>query len=149
MFSKKSKYALCACLSLARHPERNSMVIAEISKEGRLPQKFLESILQELRRGGVVHSRKGRHGGYSLVRPAKAITIGEIFRLTGSLQWSDGTVLEEDHLGWTGSPDEANVSRLLSGVRHSLAKALDETSLQDILDRLESTRVPVSVDWVI
>jgi len=150
MFSMKTKYALCACLNLARHSDRPSMVISEISQEGNLPQKFLESILQDLRRGGVLQSRKGRHGGYSLIRSPSAISLGEILRLTGSFRLEDeDTHRPTDAAKPPTGVDEVHVSVLLGGVRSNLMKVLDETSLQDMLDRWESSRQPSDVDWVI
>jgi len=150
MFSMKTKYALCACLNLARHTERSSMIISEISQEGNLPQKFLESILQELRRGGVLQSRKGRHGGYSLTRSPRAISLGEILRLTGSMRLeTENSHRDADPGHPVTGVDEVNVSALLSGVRGNLMKVLDDTSLQDMLDKWESRRQPSDVDWVI
>lgn len=147
MFSMKTKYALCACLSLARHTDRASMIIAELSQEGNLPQKFLESILQDLRRGGLLHSRKGRNGGYSLAREPRKISLGEIIRLTGSFRLDEETVKTESASGTI--LDECNVSKLLDGVRHSLLRVLEETTLQDMLDQWESTRRTNQMDWII
>ncbi len=149
MFSMKTKYALCACLNLARHPDRSSMIISEISQEGNLPQKFLESILQDLRRGGILQSKKGRNGGYSLLRAPSAISVGEILRLTGSfhLEQDEAPRPVLDHP--PSGVDESNVSTLLKGVRGSLMKVLDETSLQTMLDHWETSRRPSQVDYVI
>jgi Rrf2 family protein len=126
------------------------MIISEISQEGNLPQKFLESILQELRRGGVLQSRKGRHGGYSLTRSPRAISLGEILRLTGSMRLeTENSHRDADPGHPVTGVDEVNVSALLSGVRGNLMKVLDDTSLQDMLDKWESRRQPSDVDWVI
>lgn len=146
----KTKYALCACLNLARRTDRQSMIISEISQEGNLPQKFLESILQELRRGGLLHSRKGRNGGYSLARSPREISLGEIIRLTGSLRMGEeeNRPASDPHATSDGV-DECNISQLLGEVRHSLQRILDETTLQDMLEQWESTHRPSDVDWVI
>jgi len=150
MFSMKTKYAVCACLNLARRTDRPSMIISEISQAGNLPQKFLESILQDLRRGGLLHSRKGRNGGYSLARPPYDISLGEIIRLTGSLRLdAEASRQTPDHTSDSAGVDECNISELLEQVRQSLLRVLEETSLQDILDRWESTHRPSSVDWII
>lgn len=150
MFSMKTKYALCACLNLARRTDRPSMIISEISQEGNLPQKFLESILQELRRGGLLHSRKGRNGGYSLARHPREITLGEIIRLTGSLRMGEEETRQSNDVhGPAGGVDECNISELLGEVRHSLQRILDETTLQDMLEQWEASHSPREVDWVI
>ena len=56
-------------------------MISEISKSQAIPKKFLEQILLELKRAGIVMSRRGRLGGYVLLRPADKITFGEVLRL--------------------------------------------------------------------
>jgi len=82
MISQKAKYALRALIALSRTRQRGgSLMIAEISREQAIPKKFLEQILLELKRYGVVESRRGRLGGYVLVRDPAGITFGEILRL--------------------------------------------------------------------
>ena len=81
MISQKAKYALRALVSLARAGRGETMMIGEISKEQAIPKKFLEQILLELKRAGIVMSRRGRLGGYVLLRPADKLTFGEVLRL--------------------------------------------------------------------
>lgn len=57
------------------------MMISEISKSQAIPKKFLEQILLELKRAGIVTSRRGRLGGYVLLKPADKVTFGEVLRL--------------------------------------------------------------------
>jgi Rrf2 family protein len=146
----KTKYAVCACLNLARMPEGKTVFISDLSREGRLPQKFLESILQDLRRVGLLTSRKGRSGGYSLARPAHRIKLGEIFRATGSFDFSNGHSLgrsESDFLG--EGIGEDSVCRLLEGVEKEVFRILDGISVQDLLERWQASRVEFAADWVI
>jgi Rrf2 family protein len=81
MISQKAKYALRALLALVKAPPESSLMIAEISRAQAIPKKFLEQILLELKRHGIVASRRGRLGGYVLLKPADAITFGEVLRL--------------------------------------------------------------------
>jgi len=81
MISQKAKYALRALLALCKVPPESSLMIAEISKAQAIPKKFLEQILLELKRAGIVMSRRGRLGGYVLLRPADRLTFGEVLRL--------------------------------------------------------------------
>lgn len=77
--SAKADYALRALLLLADHaPDR--VTLDRLTVEGALPRKFLEAILTDLRRTGLVQSRRGLDGGYSLALPASRITIGEVIR---------------------------------------------------------------------
>jgi len=81
MISQKAKYALRALLALVEGPADEPLMISEISRRKAIPKKFLEQILLELKRAGVVESRRGRLGGYVLARPADDITFGEVLRL--------------------------------------------------------------------
>lgn len=81
MISQKAKYALRALVSLSRAGRGQSRMIGEISQEQAIPKKFLEQILLELKRAGIVNSRRGRMGGYELLKAPEEITYGEVLRL--------------------------------------------------------------------
>lgn len=81
MISQKAKYALRALVSLSRAPYGEPLMIAQISRDQAIPKKFLEQILLELKRHGIVESRRGRMGGYVMLRPAHDVTFGEVLRL--------------------------------------------------------------------
>lgn len=81
MISQKAKYALRALICLVKAGPERSLMIAEIATSQAIPRKFLEQILLELKRAGIVASRRGRMGGYVLLRPAERITFGEVLRL--------------------------------------------------------------------
>ena len=80
--SQKADYALRALYLLAlRHPAGDYVRTAEIARQEKIPVKFLEAILVELRRAGLVLSQRGAEGGHRLARPASEITVGEIWRV--------------------------------------------------------------------
>ena len=81
MISQKAKYALRALVSLCRARYGEPLMISQISKEQAIPKKFLEQILLELKRHGIVESRRGRLGGYVLLRAPDKVTFGEVLRL--------------------------------------------------------------------
>lgn len=81
MISQKAKYALRALVSLAKAQRGETMMIGEISREQAIPKKFLEQILLELKRAGFVSSRRGRTGGYELLKAPEEIKFGEVLRL--------------------------------------------------------------------
>lgn len=82
MITKKSKYAIKALIYLAKKKETNTPVlIEEISKEERIPKKFLEAILLDLRKAGYLGSKKGKGGGYYLIKPAEEINMAEVLRI--------------------------------------------------------------------
>jgi Rrf2 family protein len=80
MITQRAKYALHALLALAK---ADTMMIGEIARSERIPRKFLEQILLDLKRHGIVQSRRGRGGGYSLLMPSNRITFGQVFTRLG------------------------------------------------------------------
>ena len=83
MLSKKSKYALKALIALAKHgPKEPFMRIGEISETEKIPKKFLEAILLDMRNNGVLGSKLGVNGGYFLLKPPSEIMLTDIIRLT-------------------------------------------------------------------
>jgi Rrf2 family protein len=76
--SAKADYAVRAVIELAASPEGANLSAREIAAAQDIPQNFLENILAELRRAGIVHTHRGPGGGSSLARPAETITVGEI-----------------------------------------------------------------------
>ena len=86
MLSQRSHYALRAMLVLAAGKSYEPMRTGEIAKAAHISPKFLEAILLELRKAGLLVSRRGRRGGFHLARPAKQISFADIVRVTdGSL----------------------------------------------------------------
>src|SRR5262245_36694392 len=81
MLTAKTKYALKALSYLAQAEPGTPVLIADIAEQEELPKKFLELILRELKQHGVVDSRKGRGGGYTLRRRPQDITLASIIRI--------------------------------------------------------------------
>ena len=79
MISQKARYALRALVALAGADA--SLMIAEIAEQQRIPRKFLEQILLDLKHHGIVASRRGRFGGYVLLMRPDQITFGRILRI--------------------------------------------------------------------
>ena len=81
MISNKAKYAFRALLAVASAPEGESLTSAEIARRHSIPHKFLEQILLDLKKAGILDSRRGKSGGYVMLRPADTISFGEVLRL--------------------------------------------------------------------
>ncbi len=82
MLSQKGRYALHALIVLAEHDGEEPMMIADIADEAGVPRKFLEQILLELRKRGILRSQRGRNGGYQLAKAPKDISFADIIRVT-------------------------------------------------------------------
>lgn len=80
MLSKKAQYSIKALVKLAREYNSGPVLISSISESERIPKKFLETILLELKQSGILGSRKGKGGGYFLIRDPKHINLADIIR---------------------------------------------------------------------
>ena len=81
MISKKCKYAIKALLYLADHQEDDrSIFSSEIAEQELIPKKFLETILRELRNFQFVQSKRGKTGGYKLLKDPKEINLADLMR---------------------------------------------------------------------
>lgn len=80
MLSQKARYALHALLVLAARKSSEPMMIADIATEANVPRKFLEQILLDLKKRGLLRSKRGKYGGYSLGRPAEEISFADVMR---------------------------------------------------------------------
>ncbi|HRX00167.1 MAG TPA: Rrf2 family transcriptional regulator [Cyclobacteriaceae bacterium] len=81
MLSKKCKYAIHALVHLAKKYQQGPVHIQEIADQERIPKKFLEAILLELRKAKILQSKKGKGGGYYLQKKPEEVNLIEIIRL--------------------------------------------------------------------
>jgi len=134
VLSKKSKYGLKAALLLARDVARGPILVSEIAAREGLPKKFLEQILLDLKRHGVVESRRGQRGGYLLGRPPGDISLGEIVRILDGPLAPIGCVSVTAYRRCDDCVDEAacGIRLAMKRVRDSTATILDGTTLADV-----------------
>jgi len=81
MLSQKARYALRALFVLGARQDKEPVMIADIAEQANVPRKFLEQILLELKRPGIVHSTRGKFGGYTLGRRPENIAFAEVIRV--------------------------------------------------------------------
>jgi Rrf2 family protein len=138
----KSKYGLKALLTLAREPGEQPVLISELAGRDRMPKKFLEAILLELKRHGVVQSRKGKGGGYFLRRSPHDITFGEVIRVLEGPLAAVPCVSQTAYARCAECIDEqtCGVRLAMKKVRDATARILDHTSLADVNQRLARKR---------
>jgi len=135
MLSNKAKYGLKAMLYLADRPEPGPVGILEIAQDQNIPKKFLDAILLELRRNGLVHSRKGRGGGYVLSRPPAEISVGRIIRVLDGPLAPIGCASKTAYRPCADCADikACQTRRLMQQVRDAMAGILDNTTLAEML----------------
>lgn len=134
--SKRCEYGLRALIDIALAHEQGRAVlpIAEIAEHERIPVKFLEQILLQLKEAGYLESKRGKHGGYALALSPKKIRMGEIVRLV------DGPLAPISCVSKTAyepcsCPDEEHcgLRLLMLEVRNSIAAILDRETLHDVV----------------
>ncbi|HMR91600.1 MAG TPA: Rrf2 family transcriptional regulator [Chitinophagaceae bacterium] len=81
MLSKKSQYAFKALTYLSEKFNDGPVLISEIAKKKKIPLKFLENILLELKKANILDSKKGKGGGYFLKQPPEKIKVATVIRL--------------------------------------------------------------------
>ena len=119
---------------LAQRHSQGVVKIRDIAAEERLPEKFLESILLELKRARIVTSVRGANGGYQLKRPPNKVSLGEVIRrIDGPLApFEDAEAL---HHRISSDPKHRPLFRVLLDVRNATANILDHTFLTDLCCR--------------
>ncbi len=124
----RSDYAIRAAVELAVDPER-ARSASDLARAQDLPGKFLEAILRDLTRAGLVASQRGSSGGYRLARPAADISLAEIMRaVDGPLAAVRGVPPEA--VSYAG-PAEA-LTRVWVAVRAAVRTVLEDTTLADL-----------------
>src|SRR6266446_6134195 len=148
--SKRGEYALRALIDLgiAHELGRPMLQISELTEKERLPTKFLEQILTQLKRASYVDSKRGKFGGYFLSRPLDKIKIGRVIRLI------DGPLAPISCVSKTAyercsCPDEQHcgLRMLMFDVRNAIANILDRYTLADVVEvtlrKLRKNKMPL------
>lgn len=134
MLSMKAKYALRAMTTLAQHAD-SLLPARQIAAEARVPEKFLEIILLDLRHAGLIRSRRGPDGGHALARRPEDIGLGDLIRAI------DGPLAPIRCASLTAyracddcpDPTQCAVRDLMTDVRDAMSAVLDNRSLRDQL----------------
>jgi Rrf2 family protein len=156
--SKRGEYALRALIDfgIAHELGRPLMKIGELVEKERLPVKFLEQILTQLRGAGYIETKRGKAGGYFLAKPPREISLGQVIRLI------DGPLAPISCVSVTAyepcsCPDEAHcgLRMLMLDVRNAIARILDRYVLGDVVDitlrkmRRDGVPIPFMVEQLL
>lgn len=136
MLSKRVKYGLKALLPLARaYPDRR-LLISDLAVSERIPPKFLELILWELKHHGILYSRRGRGGGYALAKSPGQITIGTVVRLLDGPLAPMSCVSKTAYRRCEECADEqtCGIRVVMKEVREATARIFDHTTLAQMVE---------------
>jgi Rrf2 family iron-sulfur cluster assembly transcriptional regulator len=137
-FSLQVRYAICGVFDLAYNGHGDPIQVRAISARQAIPVRYLEQIFQRLRRAGIVGSKRGPGGGYSLARGAAEITLRQIVEAV------EGPLAEALELE-AGEADEARSFRpdfLWQQLAERLGDALDSVTVESLCRDATSARVP-------
>jgi Rrf2 family cysteine metabolism transcriptional repressor len=150
--SKKGEYALLAVTYLSCRYVNNSpddvVQIFEIAKHENIPEKFLQSILLQLKKSGVLRSHRGALGGYTLNRPPEKITMGEVIRVIDGPLAPLGCVSKSAHVACSASSN-CKIQSVMAEVRDAISGVLDNITFKSlckkVYGRTLKERIPASV----
>jgi len=134
MLSKKAQYALRAAAYLAGKFQSGPVQIAEIAEAKKIPLKFLENILLELRKAGILESKKGKGGGYYLQEIPANVPLARIIRtIDGPISMLPCVSLYFYEKCTDCEEEQCNLNRVFAETRDATLKVLEHRTLQDIL----------------
>jgi Rrf2 family protein len=118
-------------LDLSNHHQRGLVHISDLAERKKIPKKFLGQILLELKKGGLVQSKKGPNGGYSLVQTPEKIMVGDVIRLM------DNSLFSENSDGFNNTPgNDNNFKENFFGVFHEV-----ETAVRRVIDNISFAEI--------
>jgi len=137
MLSQKAKYAMRALLYLAQSEPEQPVLIGDIAERQQVPRKFLELILLELKRNGLVRSFRGKNGGYTLARQPQEIFFGHVIRLIDGPLAQLPCASKTAYRRCDDCQDEGTcaIRKVLRQVRDASSRILDSTSLADVMSQ--------------
>ncbi len=131
---RKTRYALRAIFELARHYGQGPVKIIEIARAQATPPRFLEAILNQLKQAGFVGAKRGRHGGYFLLRSPDKLTVGEVMcSIQGPVQLVDCSAGGTE--GDCPLLDNCVFLPMWLEVQEAISRVYDKTTFQDFLDK--------------
>ncbi len=132
--STRGDYATRALQDLALHYGTGPVPIERIAERQSLPVRYLEQLLLTLKRAGLLHSKRGVSGGYSLAKPPDQITLGEILRAVDG-PFEPIYCLEEGPRDSCDQEAACALRDVWGDVQRAVAAIVDHTTLRDVCDR--------------
>jgi Rrf2 family protein len=132
--SRKVRYALRALYALAGDEQRGPVLIVDLAERERIPRKFLETILLELKNEGILRSKKGKGGGYALAKSPSQITIGQVIRAIDGPIAPVPCLSQRAYVRCDECVDEATCGTrlVMKQVREAVSAILDHTTLAEV-----------------
>ncbi len=146
--SSKCYYAMRAVYALAEHNSPEPLKISQIAEREMIPIRFLEVILNQLKGGGFVRSKRGAEGGYFLAMPAEELTVGAVMRFV------DGPIAMVDCVSQSRHKEcefhgECHFFGFWCRVRQAMSDVVDKTTFADLMRESQERKKGYVGDWSI
>jgi Rrf2 family protein len=135
MLTKKTRYAMAAMRRLAKEYGNGTLLINEIAETEKIPKRFLETILLELKNNGILSSKLGKKGGYYLNRKPEDVSVLEIVRLFEGAVALIPCTSEKYYEPCENcmNEKECNIKKIFQDIRDYTYKTLKEKTLADLI----------------
>jgi Rrf2 family protein len=142
--SSKGRYAVRALFDIAFYNDGKPTQVKDIAERQDIPPRFLEQIFQDLKRAGLIGSKRGPQGGYNLQQASSDIRVGDILRVTeGPISLCEGAETPDAQPSFHRSGERAPASgrevteTMFNELSSKIEACLDDVSIQDMCDRAE------------
>ena len=151
MISNKTKYGLHALIYLSERYNAGPSLIADLAQKENIPKKFLEMILLELKRQGILESKKGKGGGYRLAKHPREIKLGQVIRILDGPLAPVSCVSQTAYKRCKECSDEnsCGIRSVMKDVRDAMSNILDKTSLEEVLLRKQKANSEMTANYQI
>ena len=133
--SRKTLLALEAVIDIAYNARPEPVQAKEITARQGVPQRYLEQVMQQLVRAGILKGVRGPRGGYRLARERRRISVGDVVRVAMSLDANEETFEGGSELG------QRVVMPLVASMQHDLMERLDQITIEDVCKRARASGI--------
>ncbi|HMP77137.1 MAG TPA: Rrf2 family transcriptional regulator [Kiritimatiellia bacterium] len=146
MISNRCHYALRAMLELALREGRGPVTIAEIAATQKIPVRFLEAIMRQLKQAGLADSVRGKEGGYFLARPAAKVHVGDVLALFEGPLFTDG---EQRGPHMIREPDADAFNAIWREAEEALSDVFSRSTFASLVEREQQRRFATASNYTI
>ena len=146
--STRGEYGVRAMVALAKHYGDGPVSINIVAKESLVPYAYLEQLIVPLRKAGLVESKRGAQGGYTLTRSPELVRVGEVYRVMEGPVAPMDCVSEDPADQTCPLIDGCETRPVWLRVRDSIVDTLDSMTLADLVRKPKERRPAVAVDAI-
>jgi len=143
--SQKCLYALRAIFELAKRREDGPTKIADVAAAQAIPQRFLESILSQLKQAGFVESHRGSNAGYVLIRSADDITVGEIIEFVEGPIGPTACIIGKSNVNEWPLRSQCIFMGMWEEIHNVISEVYSRTTIGDLVRREDEQAPPCKI----